>query len=246
MDLKYKESCNFKVSMKSINKSSVIILLTVTLSIGLSSITYAQYSYSLTIGGINLDKIPGLDKFKDLTNFLPSKDVKIAFTAKVTDLQDFSNLLSNNVEVGDTLTGTYTYNPSTKDSNSDPNIGDYRHLKKSYGITVNADDLVFKTDPKNANFLIELVNRDMDDHYHLISYNNLPLSNGLPVQYISWQLDNDTGVALSSDSLKKAPTPPKLKDWIDPFGLAIQGGDELDPVNFFSLKAHVDSVKVIR
>jgi hypothetical protein len=232
-------------SMKSINKSSVIVLLAITLSIGLASMTYAQNSYSLTVGGINLDKIPGVDKFKDLFKLIPSKDVKIAFTAKVSDLQDVSNVLEDNVKVGDTLTGTYTYNPSTKDTNADETVGDYHHVKKPYGIIVNAGNLVFKTDPKNVNFLVELVNRDLDDHYLLRSYTNLPLSNGIPVEHISWQLDNETGESLSSASLKKAPTPPKLQDWIDPFGLTIIGGDESDFENSFFIRAHVDSVKLI-
>ena len=157
-----------------------------------------------------------------------------------------SNLLEDNVKVGDTLTGTYTYNPPTKDTNTDTTVGDYQHVKKAYGITVKAGDLVFKTDPKNVDFLVELTNRDMDDHYLLRSYNNLPLSNGVQVEHISWQLDNDTGEALSSESLKKASTPPKLQDWVDPFGLTITRGDEFDFEHSFFLRAHIDSVKLIR
>ena len=157
-----------------------------------------------------------------------------------------SNLLEDNVKVGDTLTGTYTYNPPTKDTNTDTTVGDYQHVKKAYGITVKAGNIVFKTDPKNVDFLVELTNRDMDDHYLLRSYNNLPLSNGVQVEHISWQLDNDTGEALSSESLKKASTPPKLQDWVNPFGLTITRGDEFDFEHSFFLRAHIDSVKLIR
>lgn len=230
--------------MNSIKKSSIIVVLTITLSIGLASIIYAQNSYSLTIGGINVDKIPGLDKFRDLPSLLFSKDVKISFTAKVTELDDRSNVLQDNVKVGDILTGTYTYNPSTKDTNTDTTVGDYQHDKKPYGIIVKSGDLVFRTDPKNVNFLVELVNRDMQDNYLLRSYNNLPLSNGVPVEHISWQLDDGTGKALSSDSLKKTPTPPVLQNWKDPFGLTIVGGADFE--NSFFMRAHVDSVKLLR
>jgi hypothetical protein len=120
-------------------------------------------------------------------------------------------------------------------------------LKTLYfrGITLKVGDLVFKTDPNNVDFLVELVNRDMQNNYLLRSYNNLPLASGFPVSHIAWQLDDETGKALSSDSLKKTPTPPVLNKWSSIFGLTIQGEDR-DRDNSFFIRAHVDSVKLIR
>lgn len=69
-------------------------------------------------------------------------------------------------------------------------VGDYQHDRKVFEITENAGRLAFKADPKNVNFLVELVNQDTD-HYLLRSYNNLQLSNAVPVKHISWQLDDD-------------------------------------------------------
>ncbi len=68
-------------------------------------------------------------------------------------------------------------------------VGDYNHDKRAFGITVNVGELVFKTDPMNVNFLAEIVNRQTN-HYLLRSYNNLPLSDTIQVEHISWQLDD--------------------------------------------------------
>ena len=51
------------------------------------------------------------------------------------------------------------------------------------------------------------------DAYLLRSYNYLPLSNGVHVEHISWQLDDYSATALSSDDLPI--TPPVLVDWPD-------------------------------
>ena len=217
---------------------------------------------SQIVGGIDMSKMPGLNNtvnidnlptlnnqptLNDAPNSTNSKDVKIAFTGTVTQVDDRANNLNGNVRVGDKITGEYTYKLSTKDSNTDQTVGDYKHDKKAFGITVNARGLVFKTDPKNVNFLVELVNRGTD-HYLLRSYNNLPISDTAKVEHISWQLDDETGNALSNDSLKTAPTPPVLQNWKDLYGLTITGGGGGrvgDPSQSFLIRAHIDSVALI-
>lgn len=250
MNSRYKQFCSFITLMKSINKSTGMVLVTIVLSIGLTSIVYGQNAYSLTPGGFKLDKIPGLDKVKDLTTTFFSKDVKIAITAKVTSVSDFGNLLNGKVKEGDVITGVYTYKPSAKDTNTDTTVGDYQHSKKPYGIDLRDGNLVFKTNPNNVNFLLELVNRDMDDDYVLHSYNNLPLSENVFVNHISWQLSDLTGNAISSESLKKVDTPPKLNEWQYINSLDIRGSDSSDidnpPNNLFFIGATVDSAKLLR
>ena len=114
-------------------------------------------------------------------------------------------------------------------------MGDYPHDRKAFGITVNVGGFVFKTDPKNVNFLVELVNRDT--YYYLLrSYNNLPLSDTIPIEHISWQLDDETGNALTNDSLKSAPIPPILENWKDSYGLTITGGAYCDLTQSFLCK----------
>lgn len=70
------------------------------------------------------------------------------------------------------------------------------------------------------------------------SYNNLPFSDELLVEYISWQLDDPTQTALSSDAL---PTVfPVLEDWgPNFFGLTITGGIPGPYPNDFLIRADV-------
>jgi hypothetical protein len=186
--------------------------------------------------------VPELDDASDEPN---PNQVKIAFTGTVTQMDDRMDLLYSNVKIGSPVSGEYTYRLPTKDTNTDQTVGDYPHDRKAFGITVNIGGLVFKTDPKNVNFLVELVNRDLD-HYLLRSYNNLPLSDTVPVEHISWQLDDETGTAITNDSLKSAPIPPILQNWKDPFGLTITGdGAERGPIDSFFIRSHIDSVKVV-
>jgi hypothetical protein len=120
------------------------------------------------------------------------RDVTIAIQARVISVSDTDNVLDQEVEVGDIITGKYMYSTSTMDSNDlDSTVGDYHHNTEPYGIFLEIGSLVFQTDPNNVDFLLELVNRE-SDHYLLRSYNNLPLSNGVLVEHISWQLDDFT------------------------------------------------------
>ena len=106
---------------------------------------------SQIVGGIDMSKMPGLNNtmnidnlptlnnqptLNDAPNSTDSKDVKIAFTGTVTQVDDRANKLNGNVRVGDKITGEYTYKLSTKDSNRDQMVGDYKHDKKVFGITV--------------------------------------------------------------------------------------------------------------
>ena len=182
-----------------------------------------------------------------------SRNIGIEITAKVSFVQDFSNLLNEAVNVGGTITGKYVYDLLAKDSNLDKTVGDYQHITGILcDIASQTQNLVFRTDPNNVNFIVELVNRDKDDHYLLISRNNLPVSSDVLVDSISWQLDDDTGNALSTASLVNAPIPPKLNKWTDSFGLTITGfaspeGPEPETrQDQYFIRAHVVSAKFVK
>lgn len=73
-------------------------------------------------------------------------------------VSDFSNLLNGAIKEDDIITGKYVYDSLAKDNNDDPTVGDYQHNSKPYGLSLKAGKLVFQTDPKNVDFLLELVN----------------------------------------------------------------------------------------
>ena len=166
-------------------------LVVITLSI--AALHFAPYALAqLASIGPNVNNN---DKIKN-------KNIVIAIVAEVAQVDDRGNLLKGAIEEGDKITGQYVYNIKTPDSQPDDiTVGDYQHNQKPYGIAIKAGNLVFRTDPNNVNFLVEIVNRETDN-YLLRSYNNLPVSDGVLVEHIAWQLDDNSGKALSSDSLK--------------------------------------------
>jgi hypothetical protein len=139
--------------------------------------------------------------------------ISIDITATVRYVTDSSNVLDGAITAGDLITGTYTYGSTTVDSQPlVDTVGDYWHDTSPYGISLHVGGFVFQTDPDNVDFLVEMVHDHYtgSDHYLLRSYNNLPLSDELLVDHISWQLDDPTQTALSSDALPTVP--PVLED----------------------------------
>jgi hypothetical protein len=145
---------------------------------------------------------------------LRAEVVTIHLTAEVTYLNDPSGLLDGKINVSDTITGSYIYDSSTPDTdvlNLDT-IGHYQHSSSPFGVSLSVGGFTFQTDQDNVDFLFTIINNHYDkDTYYLASHNNLPLSNGVEIEYIGWQLDDYSSTALSSAAL---PTnPPVLEDW---------------------------------
>lgn len=164
-----------------------------------------------------------------IPTLLFAESITINITAQVASVDDMGNILDGAIEVGDIMTGQYTYESTTPDTNPLPTVGDYQHDTSPYGISLKVkgkvNGLVFKTDPDDVDFLVEICNNHglptPTDNYLLRSYNNLPLPGGIIVEHISWQLDDPTAEALSSESL---PTdPPVLEDWQSIGGISING-----------------------
>jgi hypothetical protein len=139
--------------------------------------------------------------------------VTIAISGQITSVDDQYGHLENKIHVNDTFSGTYTYDSTMLDSNPSSTVGDYWYSSNLCGVSLNIGGFNFKTDPTNVNFLVEVSNNNtlQSDNYLLYSYNNLPLSNGVLVDHILWQLDDSTGTALSSDALPL--TAPDLSKW---------------------------------
>ena len=148
--------------------------------------------------------------------------ITIEIEATVDLVDDPCDYLEGNITPGDIVTGTYIYDSDTEDSNPLSTVGDYRHYDSPFGISLSVGGLDFRTDPCNVNFLVEIINDGAleDDGYVLQSYYNLPLTNGVPVGHISWQLNDPSGEALSSIELPI--TAPVLSDWDQPFGLTFE------------------------
>ncbi|MFZ0034905.1 MAG: hypothetical protein WAK60_07970 [Sedimentisphaerales bacterium] len=140
--------------------------------------------------------------------------ITIQIEAVVDSVQDHGNYLEGQINPGDVITGWYTYESTTPDSNpTNPIVGDYYHYSPPSGVSLTVGSFEFKTDPTNIYFHIGVENHEPsgNDSYWFSSNNNVPLSNGTLVDGITWQLDDPTGNALSSDALPT--TAPFLEDW---------------------------------
>ena len=177
-----------------------------------------------------------------------AENITIEITAEVETVDDRLDLLAGHVQAGDIITGSYTYESTTPDTNPLPTVGDYWHDMAPYGIHLTVGPWVFETDSSNVDFLIEIVNdHNGRDNYLLRSYKNVAipeLMSGAIVEHISWQLDDPTTTAL--DSIALPTSPPVLGDWESIFGLSIRGCmvDEFGFCSFFDeffIRAHVTS-----
>jgi hypothetical protein len=166
--------------------------------------------------------------------------VTIAIEAVVDSVDDPFGYLEGNITPGDIITGIYIYDTATPDSSPLPGAGRYEHYAHPAGFALSVGGLDFVTDPANTHFLIEIVNNyPSDDGYGVVSYNNLPVSNGTSVNNISWALKDYSATALSSVEL--TTTAPVLTDW-QVNHLNIGGGPGRSG---FVFQAHVTSAVVI-
>jgi hypothetical protein len=140
--------------------------------------------------------------------------VTIEITGEVTGLDDRDGLLGGDVTLGQEISGWYWYESSTPDSNPLVRVGDYYHYSAPYGMELHIGDLVFQTDPQNVRFLIEVVDSHLTpplDGYLAISYDNLPLQEGLYIPLMAWELHDTSATALSNALLPT--TAPDVSDW---------------------------------
>jgi len=148
--------------------------------------------------------------------------ITIGIEATINSVDDYYNLLEGKVHVGSTITGTYTYDTSTIDTNPISTLGDYLHSAPPCGVVLNLEDLVFSTDFEDVGFFVGIANNHQgNDGYWINSFNNINLYNNVEVDSILWQLDDLSGIALSSTTLPM--TAPILSDW-DYNTLGIGGG----------------------
>jgi hypothetical protein len=134
--------------------------------------------------------------------------VTIEIEAAVDGVSDEANYLEGKIKVADIITGFYAYDSSVTRLPGER----YEFDSPPCGVFLSAGGFDFKTDPSSVDFEMGIGNdRPWGDTYFFISFSNLGLLNGTPVDYISWQLDDPTGNALSSDALPTAA--PVSDEW---------------------------------
>lgn len=141
--------------------------------------------------------------------------ITIEITGVVKEIRDLEAYpYQEIIHEGDTFTGIYTYDSATTDSSSSSDIG--RYVQDSpYGFDVSLGGFEFKTaDSHVGQFGISLYDNYSTqpyDRYLLVSQLNVPLSTGIPVYSIAWDLYDDTHSAISSVVLPTSA--PIISDW---------------------------------
>jgi hypothetical protein len=166
--------------------------------------------------------------------------VTIQIEAKVNYLNDYYNLLQGNVALGSTITGTYTYDTSTPDTNYEVNIGSYVYNSVPYGMKFSVNNLTFVTNPQNINFGIGITN-DSQDFYGIVSRNNVLLYDWIKVTNISLQFWDYSGMALSSTAL--LTTAPIISDWDN--AILYINGENMQCDKTFGIMANIISAVLV-
>jgi len=130
---------------------------------------------------------------------------------------DPSNVLGGDIHLGDTFSGSFTYDLTTADTNPLASVGGYQHNSAPYGLSIDINSHNFRTDPTDVNVVAEVVNDHSSgvDAFNVISFNNIG------ADIIAWQLEDATMTAVTDTTLL---TSFNLAEWSQDFGLRIEGG----------------------
>jgi hypothetical protein len=173
--------------------------------------------------------------------------VTITFSATVIELNDWAHALGN-VQVGDTVTGTYTYNAAAVNLSQTPGTATYLHTTGSYGMRANIGGQVLESDPQNLYLIAFLANNWYGrDIYSVGSANNRLLSGLYNVTSLGVGFYDNSQTALKNVKLPK--TAPTLSDWQqsdETWGFQVKG-EAIDPNSEyqFYLRARVTNMQKI-
>jgi hypothetical protein len=167
--------------------------------------------------------------------------ITISFTATVTEVNDTAHALGN-VQVGDTITGTYTYDAAKSDDHPAPEIGSYAYYTAPNGMRANIGGKVVESDQQDVFFGIGLMNNSNGrDSYGVHSFYNRPLSGQYYITFFGFHLYDPTQTALKNTNLPK--TAPKLSDWRqdEGYGFDVNG---YDPNTGYEFHVHANLTSV--
>jgi len=174
--------------------------------------------------------------------------ITVKIVAEVVNVSDPYNLLGDTIHKNDVITGKYTYDTATPDTEPDPTIGEYIYNSSLCGWNIKAGGFIFKSDPSSIEPFYYYIGNDFvsgnfsGDGVEISSYNNPVLSNGLTVDWIFWGLYDTSGTAINSTDLPT--TAPVLSDWEQSQspgegGILIIGHDPSDSNKVYQITADV-------
>jgi hypothetical protein len=172
-----------------------------------------------------------------------AEPVTFEISATVNNIYDPGNALQNTVVSGDRITGTYTIDIATPDSDPDPQYGHYIFDSTSaqLGFDLLLNSISLKSDPMASGHMYEAhTMNSSSDHFGIMSHGNIPLSSGGSVDEIIFDLYDPTGQALPSDALTGQAPNISAFEFHD---LHVAGN--ANDGNFYSLDASIDSIQAV-
>ena len=174
-----------------------------------------------------------------------AEPVTFEISATVYNISDPGNAFQNSVNLGDKITGTYTIDVATPDSDPDPQYGHYIFNNSSttpqFGFDFLLNNNSLKSDPTVTTHMFEaLIANSVSDHFGIISWENMPLSNGSSVDNIAIDMYDSTGQALTSDALTALAPNVSAFEWHD-----IHVGGNAFSGTYYNLDAKIDSIHVV-
>lgn len=168
--------------------------------------------------------------------------VTVRVSATVVNVDDPGNAFGGAVQVGDEVTGTYTFDTTTSDADPNSDFGHYRHAPGVGGFDLSVGGILVQTDPQASNglFAVDVINNQDEEGYHVVSMDNLlPLANGANLWHASVDLHSwsDTNI-FDSDQLPLNPPNPEVFDDRSLHAAGDAGG------HYFSFEAKVESLAI--
>ena len=147
--------------------------------------------------------------------------ITIEVTAEISQVGDRNGLFVGNIQVGDQLVLTYSYNSETPDSSPMDQIGKYSQVSPC-GVVVTVGNYVFRSNQENLDYHLSATLGHDYHTYFVMSRKNL-MPEGLPSleYFITWQLNDYSKTALEDDSLPLIP--PNLNDWNQDLQVRLDG-----------------------
>lgn len=167
--------------------------------------------------------------------------ITIAIEGVVDYAYDPCGFLGADIEVGDVITGTYTYDSARPDSCPEVFEGQYWHDTSPAGVRLTVEGFTFESATPGVDFLV-LIGNDTSrgrDFYGFASFKNVPLSSGVRVDRIAWEVADPSRTALATDELPT--TGPVLGDWVS--NSLLIGSPPRDGA--FWIEGHVTSAVVV-
>ncbi|MDX9703671.1 MAG: hypothetical protein RBU23_11620 [Candidatus Auribacterota bacterium] len=148
--------------------------------------------------------------------FAPSLHaLTIGFRGTIIQVFDPDNFIDGRVNIGDTFSGSITYDFSSYTLIEHPNLAIYVYNTYPNAITVELNGLVFMTNPDGGRLRINVTNDRPEGIPDVLSFisnaSNIFFGEVMTLSSLYWHLSDTTGTALSSLELPVAP--PTLSDY---------------------------------